>query len=117
VSLESPPLDLVVRYNGFYQWLVPRLNVMIELFPDAVPTSWFRSEADNLRVGGAPFSQHLLAWAVDWDLPRDQHRDLVLLAMQLGMVAVDEGDHVHVQMYPAGRIPKSFFLPAIHVAV
>jgi len=115
VSLESPPSELVDRYLGFYEWFVPRLNVMAELFPNAVPTSWYRSEAKNMAVGGSTYSQHLLAWAVDWAMPRGENRDMVLLARELGMVGVDEGDHVHIQMYPAGVIPKTFFPQRIYV--
>lgn len=109
-QLESPPPELVDRYLEFYRWLVPRLNVMARFFPEAVPTSWYRSEAQNLAVGGSPYSQHRLAWAADWALPPGQNRHMVNLALELGMVGVDEGDHVHVQMYPAGVIPKTFFV-------
>lgn len=109
-QLESPPLELIDRHLDFYRWLVPRLNFMAESFPGAVPTSWYRSPAKNLAVGGSPFSQHLLAWAVDWAMPPGQNTAMVKLARELGMVGVDEGDHVHVQMYPAGTIPKSFFV-------
>jgi len=109
VSLQSPPPELVQRYVEFYRALLPRLNFMWQEFPGAIPTSWYRSEARNLEVGGAPYSQHRLAWAVDWKAPPGRNREMVRLAQDLGMVGVDEGDHVHVQMYPAGIIPKTFF--------
>ncbi len=115
MTLDRPPDELINRYLDFYRWLVPRLNVMLEVFPGAEPTSWFRTEAQNMAVDGATYSQHLLAWAVDWQMPRGQNRDMVNLARELGMVGVDEGDHVHVQMYPAGVIPKTFFPQRISV--
>lgn len=109
MSLESPPHQLIGRYWGFYNWLLPRFNILMEEFPNAQATSWYRSAADNVRVGGSPYSQHRLAWAADFAVPQGEHRDFVNLARELRLVAVDEVDHIHVQMYPAGVIPKTFF--------
>jgi len=109
MSVQAPPAQLVNAYPDFYRWLLPRLNLISTLFPNAQPTSWWRSNARNLDVGGARNSQHLLAWAVDFAGPRDESRKLVAVAERLGLVAVDEGDHVHVQMFRAGVIPDRFF--------
>lgn len=109
MSLESPPIELVVRYDSVYRWLIPRLNFLFDKFPNAVPTSWWRSELKNMEVGGAAYSQHLLGWAVDWALPAREHRAMVQLTEHLEMVGIDEGDHVHIQIFPAGVIPKTFF--------
>lgn len=109
MSIQSPPAQLVNAYPDFYRWLLPRLNLIARTFPNWQATSWWRSNARNLDVGGAPRSQHLLAWAVDFAGPRDQSRQLVALAESVGLVAIDEGDHVHVQMFPAGVIPARFF--------
>jgi hypothetical protein len=97
------------EFPQFYRWLLPRLNLMLTRFPNAQPTSWYRDRASNIAVGGAEFSQHRLGWAADFSLPRDEHLALVQLAQGFGMVAIDEGDHVHVQMYPAGVVPRRFF--------
>lgn len=110
MTLQAPPPDLVEVYIDFYRYLIPRLQFLLERFPQAVPTSWWRSERRNLAVGGAPYSQHLLGWAVDFAPPRHQNRELVRLANEIGLVGVDEGDHVHVQMYPAGVIPKTVYV-------
>ena len=110
-QLESPPVELARRFDEFYRWLLPRLNFIGDQFPAAVPTSWWRSNSRNLEVGGAPYSQHLLGWAVDWQLPTSaQNREMVALANRIGLVGIDEGDHVHVQMYPAGVIPKTLYV-------
>ena len=109
MSVRAPPPELVRAYPEFYAWLLPRLNLIARTFPNAQATSWWRSNARNFEVGGAARSQHLLAWAVDFAGPRDEAQGMVELAQALGMVAVDEGDHVHVQMYPAGVIPERFF--------
>lgn len=109
MSVRAPPAQLVNAYPEFYRWLVPRLNALMSEYPDAQPTSWFRSQSRNLSVGGAARSQHLLAWAADFSLPRDRHAALIADARLLGLVAIDEGDHIHVQMFPAGVIPARFF--------
>lgn len=109
MSLQAPPAQLVNAYPEFYRWLLPRLNLIARTFPAAQPTSWWRSSARNLEVGGAVRSQHLLAWAVDFAGPRDEAMAMVELARNIGMVAVDEGTHVHVQMYPRGVVPIGFF--------
>jgi len=109
VSLLAPPRQLVDAYPDFYRWFVPRVQLIQRIFPAWQPTSWWRSSSRNLEVGGAVRSQHLLAWAADFAGPRDEAAQLVAVARQLGFTAVDEGDHVHLQMYPAGVIPDRFF--------
>jgi uncharacterized protein YcbK (DUF882 family) len=101
---------MVHEFMAFYRWLLPRLNDLLRAFPEAVATSWYRDSLGNRGVGGATYSQHLLAFAADFSMPRGQMRAFTVAATELGMVAIDEGDHVHVQMYPAGVIPKSFYL-------
>lgn len=70
-------------------------------FPHHRITSWFRTRADNLRVGGHPDSQHLLGFAVDIapKIPASQLRRW----LTQGLVILEEGDHTHVQLYPAGQ--------------
>ena len=62
-------------------------------------TSWVRTPARNKQKGGADNSFHL-----EWlgaDLIPDDKADngqLVAHARTLGLDAVDEGDHVHVEL-------------------
>lgn len=63
--------------------------------------NWWRSREHNARVGGAPRSQHLIGLAADLVAPFSRARIVQALRSQ-GLVAVDEGDHVHVQLSPAG---------------
>jgi len=109
VSLEAPPAAFASAYPEFYRWLLPRLNELASRFRNWQVTSWYRTPGRNFAVGGAVRSQHLLGWAADFTGPRDESTAFVQLARQRGLVAVDEGDHVHVQMYPAGVIPDRFF--------
>lgn len=69
---------------------------------DAFATSWWRGIADNARVGGHPYSQHLLGLAADFVPGRTPAGRIVALARAQGLVAIDEGDHVHLQLLRAG---------------
>jgi hypothetical protein len=66
-------------------------------------TSWWRTPFRNELVGGKPGSQHLIGMAVDLVLdPAIDQRDLLSLIRQLGLHYLEEGDHIHVQAWPAG---------------
>ena len=67
--------------------------------PPVQATSYIRTPDENRRVGGAPDSQHLIGTALDVVGPTDL---LERFAGQLGLVVVDEGSHVHFQLFPAG---------------
>jgi hypothetical protein len=110
VTLRTPPRELVQKYRPQYLWMLPRLRFLAERFPEAVPSSWYRNTAENFTAGGAPRSQHLLGFAVDWArLPGDRRREFVGLAAAVGFVAVDEGDHIHTQVFRANTLPASLF--------
>ena len=77
-------------------------------------TSWWRSVADNVRVGGSGprpygngnpnFSQHLVGLAADLTAPNVQRAVDQLRAQ--GLIAVNEFDHIHVQAWPAGELNR-----------
>jgi len=62
-------------------------------------TSWWRSPERNREVGGSDVSQHLLGVAFDV-LPRTSRVYQGLRSA--GFQVIDEGDHLHVQPWPAG---------------
>lgn len=103
--VETPP-DWIVRIveflsPGFYGRFFQALVNAIGTNPIQV-TSWYRTPLSNQQVGGDPFSQHLLGFALDVvvDDPfrmRQRFRDM-------GLTSVVEGDHVHVQVFPAGVV-------------
>jgi uncharacterized protein YcbK (DUF882 family) len=67
-------------------------------------TSWWRSPERNAQVGGDPYSQHLVGWALDAVGP-----DVQTFAKRLrvrGFVVVVETDHVHVQVFPRGTLRR-----------
>lgn len=112
MPLEAPPPH-VSSQPGFaqvYQYLLPRLNFMAREFPFAEPTSWWRSQGRNVQVGGDPRSQHLLAFAADWSRLNAGERDrFCRTARGIGLICVDEGDHVHVQTFPRFTLPAQLF--------
>lgn len=71
--------------------------------PDTRVTSWFRSVQQNLAVGGDSRSQHLAGLALD--LVTVERAHLVDQLRLVGLIAVDEGNHVHVQALPRERSP------------
>ncbi|MGH8725695.1 MAG: D-Ala-D-Ala carboxypeptidase family metallohydrolase [Burkholderiales bacterium] len=66
---------------------------------DATVTSWWRSGARNRALDGHPSSFHLEGLAADL-VPEDPTNKPTLLrhASALGLQAVDEGDHVHIEL-------------------
>jgi hypothetical protein len=73
------------------------VRVWCEAF-DASITSWKRTAPHNAKVGGVVGSPHLfwLACDVVYDRPRQVH-ERNILARELGLSFIDEGDHDHLQ--------------------
>lgn len=71
-------------------------------------SSYVRTAAHNAEVGGAPTSQHLIGTAIDLVPGRgSSNRTIAAQARAMGFgYVLDEGDHVHVQLFPAGVIPQ-----------
>ena len=77
-------------------------------------SSWWRSVEHNRDVGGNAFSQHLLGLAVDTTPTLSANRAQLAAAFRAaGLVAIDEGDHIHVQRYPAGVAPRRWYQLAV----
>lgn len=67
--------------------------------PPVQVTSYVRSPARNVAVGGATDSQHLLGLAADFKGPVQR---FAAELRSIGLVVIDYGSHVHVQLLPAG---------------
>ncbi|WP_398572861.1 D-Ala-D-Ala carboxypeptidase family metallohydrolase, partial [Staphylococcus aureus] len=61
-------------------------------------TSGVRSAERNAQVGGQSNSQHLNGTAADYAVPTNQKPAFISRARQLGYHAIDEGDHIHLQL-------------------
>ena len=66
-------------------------------------SSWWRDLETNRRVGGQPDSQHLLGLALDVVGPDEVRVGLAIELRGLGLIAIDELSHLHVQLLPAGQ--------------
>lgn len=107
MSLSRPPRRVVEGVElfapGFWDAFIWHINDSASKIPaPTTATSWFRNESENQRVGGAQDSQHLVGAAVD--LVNERAGQLSSELAGRGFVVVNEGDHLHVQAWPAGLI-------------
>lgn len=105
MALERPPAAIArnveAHVPGAYEWLYQQLEAIHRDLP-ATATSWWRSKAKNASVGGAADSQHLLGLAIDIVYPSSLIRRTAIPRLQAaGFTVIDEGDHVHVQVFRA----------------
>jgi len=103
--VNSPPYRVLYGVNyyapGFWWDFFRELDQAVRATGAPVmATSWHRSRLDNERVGGQVDSQHLIGTAVD--LVTEKPTQLANELGGLGWVAINEGDHVHAQAWPAG---------------
>jgi len=103
VSFAFPPFDdpsiLAVR-----PWMIQLVRAIIAADAQGLRfriTSWYRDPDRNERVGGSPASQHLVGLAFDL-APADER--LADSLRSAGMIVVNEGDHLHVQVWTAGTL-------------
>ncbi len=108
MPLRAPPAYYVSRLP--VRAYVQRVNAAAG---SARPTSWYRSPQDNVRVGGSgrppygvggPLSQHLVGLGSDWVTPNPSA--LVAAFRRVGLIAVDEFSHVHVQAWQRGVLDR-----------
>lgn len=76
-------------------------------FPGTQITSLNRSAADNARVGGVANSQHLRGTAGDFVVPAPQRQAFMAQARSLGYEAIDEGDHIHLELPPGSQVAQA----------
>lgn len=104
MALVGPPAQIAYAVDriapGIYQTFFARMNAALRGF-SVTPVNFYRSRAHNTRVGGAANSQHLIATAFDVVLPKAQRARAVQALKAQGLIAVDEGDHIHIQAWPA----------------
>lgn len=112
MSFQAPPDWMLENFIDVYRWFLLRLQVLMAVDPELEFTSWYRTEADNRTIGGNPDSQHLYGFAVDV-VPRN-FQLIEQVANGLGMIAVVEMDHLHIQILPPGTLRSlGFFSIAV----
>lgn len=82
-------------------------GVFFKFAPRVGLSSWFRTPEKNRIEGGAPESQHLFGLAMDLAGPALLLPDMVTVARQNHLIAVQERGHVHVQLFPAGALARA----------
>jgi hypothetical protein len=108
VTVYGPPPDLLYRYFPLYSDAFWRFALLDRATPSRC-TSFYRDPEHNRQVGGAPRSQHLLGLAGDWVVPHEFRQHFLDVCTFLELTAVDEGSHIHVQRFEAGRLPANLF--------
>jgi uncharacterized protein YcbK (DUF882 family) len=88
---------------GVWQYFFNAVNGALSPMPERITlTSWWRSAAQNVSVGGVDDSQHLAGLAADLVFPTLTSRRTGIARLQAaGLGVLDEGDHVHVQVFQA----------------
>lgn len=110
IQLEGSPPPAFPQWPGELKQAAQEFTLMFILawlfsgMPPVRVTSWYRDPLRNASVGGQSNSQHLFAAAMD--LAGDGARQVGRLFDQIGGVAVDEGDHVHIQRFTKGVGPR-----------
>jgi len=79
-------------------------RVARSLQPGQKISSWYRDPLTNQREGGAPQSQHLFGLALDVVGPGQRLTQSIARDAQL--IAVQEFDHLHIQLLPAGVLQR-----------
>lgn len=93
------PVNLIRAQREFRE----RFNRGAAPFGGSV-TSYWRTIDHNREVGGAAASQHLYGLAADVvGVPK---RAFVVAMRAVGLVAIDEGDHIHVQRFLRGTLDQ-----------
>lgn len=100
-KIDPPPIDICMRFGVELARFAAALD-RVELPDDTRVTSWFRTPAQNRKVGGAFDSQHLAGLAVDFVVPDEELLRVISGFRVVGLTAVSEVDHLHVQAHPAG---------------
>jgi len=107
--LPASPPPTALLSSGWFPVIFAFYIRVVEIFrvvPGLEVTSWWRSPASNLDAGGDPQSQHLFGLGMDFAGSQNALREVIELARGLGLVAVDFGGYVHVQLFQAGALAR-----------
>jgi hypothetical protein len=115
VSATRPPQGqinaLAQRFGaGFWPDVVGSVNRAVSGL-NASFTSWYRTATHNEDVGGVAYSQHRYGTAFDVVVPRANWGAAILRLRGQGFKVIDEGDHIHAQVFSAGWLPSHGIYP------
>jgi hypothetical protein len=105
MAVELPPIDLLTRdpWRSLIFEFVRRLNGVF--FAGQRITSWHRTPERNAAAGGDRQSQHLFSLGIDVVGPNLNATQI--FARRNGLIAVNEGDHLHIQLFPKGVLVRA----------
>lgn len=98
----APPNDILQALQFYPIYLFVDVRLAISQLPGNMRiTSWYRTVAHNAAVGGVADSQHLIGTGMDI-APRAVSKAMLLAQLHYDETVIDEGDHLHIQIWPAG---------------
>lgn len=103
MSVNPPPF---VFHQGVHRFFTRALIQESADLEKLELTSYFRTPHENAAVGGDPWSQHLVGWAID--VVGDDAGEFAKRVRRAGLIAVQESDHLHIQVFPAGALRRLF---------
>lgn len=77
-------------------------------FPGTQVSSLYRDPQHNAEVGGVPNSQHMRGTAGDFVVPKAEQPAFIAKAQSLGYEAIQEGDHIHLELPPGRKAAAAF---------
>lgn len=108
VSPDVPPMWVIALTWSDLLRFLQKLST-IEVEAGTWLSSWYRDPVHNAGVSRYSTSAHIAGLAIDLVVPSDQGRaDLVMRSRWAGLGALDEGDHVHLQLLPVGETARRY---------
>lgn len=102
-EFESPDTGAVLVNPALVEALQ---QLRVDFAGPITVSSGYRTPARNTDVGGVPDSHHLRGDAADLVVDQDNMIRLFQLASRHpSLTAINEGDHVHVQLHETLRLP------------
>ena len=108
---SAPTVSRLYSRNEIWNAFLPYIQVFVgRLLPPPAGYSWGswgRNERENEDAGGSFESQHRVWTAVDVRGPGSAPYWYQEQLRRRGLIVVDEGDHLHIQLWPAGALSKA----------
>lgn len=119
-NVKVPPARLRAAVEstvpGIYRDIVVDARGVLGQWEGVTLTSWWRSVDHNREVGGADSSQHLIGLAFDFAVPAQHKWSVQGFLRHANWTVLDEGDHLHAQVFKATSQLRRFVEWAVRFA-
>jgi hypothetical protein len=105
MSLRIPPPRILSFFREPIQAFIAKASNAWDEVPFQI-TSYWRDPYLNQRVGGHPYSQHLVGLALDAQPFSGDLRNLEVAFQNQGLKTVVYQSHVHTQFWKAGTLER-----------